>query len=321
MGRLGNHYNSWGGDDTIDRFYYNKQWRAGSLASYIHYHPNGPKTYSRFSGNADATLTQGQGSLSTGMIPENNTTLNWRGLYGDYPTWQYYIGMKGNTFQREFRSGYSTGTNTWIPYYANEWNNRGIILKKGGEYSIVFSGNSNSSFGQELLPVEKKFTSGSQFTMGMDNNGNFTKELGSALTSGRIKTGQYILGASGKSVGAYDDKKPSHPKQIQTGGIAREYKYRNSPWGSAGGPASTATAAAHTAGYYADITREEVKWRPGEPSNLAYLGGYNQRTLPNGEYVQSAAYSDLTSSLRATYPGERYYNRSPMIALQTQRIG
>lgn len=316
MGRLGNHYNQWGG--SITRFNSNKQWRAGSLASYVHFHPNGPKTYSRFSGSADASLHNGQGALSTGLIAENNTTLNWRGLYGDYPTWQYYMGKTGSDFERAFRSGHSTGTNTWIPYYANEWNNRGVILKKGGEYSILFAGSTVPAFGQELLPVEKKFTSGSQFVMAMDGNGNFTKELGDAATSGRIKMGQYILGGADKSLGAYDDKKPSHPTKIQEKCIAAEYKYRNSPWGNAGGPT---TASGHGVSGYANIHRTEVKWRGGNPTNLAYLGGYNQRTLPNGEFTWSAAYSDLSTWTQNNYPGDRFYNRSPMIALQTQRIG
>lgn len=312
MGRIGYTYNVWNAG-PIYKFHSSSYWRAGSLFSYINQHPNGPTTGSRFS-DADIALgaTNGQGNLVTTLLPQTSTDSinNWRGLYGDYPTWQYYMGETGNAPSRTFRSGQSTSL--WLPKFANEWNNRGVILKKGGEYSIIFGNTLNPSFQVDLLPVERKYSSGSQYTCSMDGNGNYIATRGDSATSGRIKTGQYILGGAALSDGSYDDYKPSHPKNIQYSNIAMEYKYRNSPWGVSTPP--TSTNGGPNVSSYASIQRTEISWR-GTDHNPVFLGGYNPRLLPNGEFKQTND-SDSTA-----YPGALYYSRAPMISLQTQRIG
>ena len=314
MGRIGYTYNAWSAG-PVNKFNSSVYWRAGNLLSYINQHPNGPTTGSRFS---DEEITEGnnagKGSLVTGLLQEtsiDSTKYNWRGLYGDYPTWQYYMGEIGSAPSRTFRSGQSTA-NVWIPKFANEWNNRGVILKKGGEYSITFGHTLNPSFQWDLLPVERKYSSGGQYTCAMDNSGNYIATRGDSATSGRIKTGQYILGGKSLSSAGYDDYKPSHPKNIQYTNIAMEYKYRNSPWGEGNPP--TSSNGGPNVSDYALIQRTEIGWR-GTSDTYAKLGGYNPRLLPNGEFKQTND-SDITG-----YPGTHYYSRAPMISLQTQRIG
>ena len=181
---------------------------------------------------------------------------------------------------------------------------------------------------QLLLPVEKRYDQKSHFTMTLTSGDSrkFNKELGTLSGSGRIKTGQYILGGGTKSSGSYDDLRPSHRRLVQWDNTGRLYGRRDSTWGSTQ-PSSTS----HTPSGYASLTQTDFSWW-GSPNQGNYLGGYNPRSLPNGVNTGSCSvdyYSRFGpggsppsgGTTMTNTEANLNYDRAPCMLLQTQRIG